>query len=577
MIPPEILSSPCAFVFCESTPGLWTTARIKFEYLGSCTIGHSLVGTMNEKSELESKQPRQYEGSKFPSQPKRPRGPRTRKVGVNEVGQANYATEYVLPLRSPADAQISSNTAAQETTITDFAKLSDGTLLELVEDPTDAKRTLLALWQKRQDRAIQYVTEFRDGNKVFVPRQRRTQVLKSVRLPNRAVPYYSANSLWEGLEKFISQCVDVREKYIPLIADFILTTWFVDRFQVAPYLSVVGLPQSGKTTLLKLLVLLCRRPLLLGDITESSLYHACSDLMPTILIDECGTIKNNRALRHLLRIGTTREAVCVRGDQVLQAYGPKVVSWIEPPDDLALNSRFIQIPMSETTRNDLQELKDPKVEETADTLRAQLLQYRLENYHMIRVDRVNGDDVLRPRTRDIVQVLSAPTFQNPARSKALLKLIASGEAVPQEALNPEQNAVVRALFSISHGRENYYSLQTGKLTEAVNLFLKLAGEHLRMQPRKVGAVLTSLGFCNRTRTNSGWVITLNRGDVEKVHHLAECYGIHNVGDPKLVVWQKKCPLCRATAEKNGRLDPGLPEGMVETSLETLDVRKELGI
>jgi hypothetical protein len=111
----------------------------------------------------------------------------------------------------------------------------------------------------------------------------------------------------------------------------------------------------------------------------------------------------------------------------------------------------------------------------------------------------------------------------------------------------------------------------------VNYFLKLTGEHLWMQPRKVGAVLTSLGFSNRTRTNSGWVVTLDRRDVERVHHLAECYGIHNVGDPKLVVWQKKCPLCRATAEKNGRLDPGLPEGRVQTSLETLDLRKDLGI
>ena len=69
-----------------------------------------------------------------------------------------------------------------------------------------------------------------------------------------------------------------------------------------------------------------------------------------------------------------------------------------------------------------------------------------------------------------------------------------------------------------------------------------------MQPRKVGAILTSLGLGNRTRTNSGWMVTLNRIDVERIHHLAECYGIHNVDDPKLIVWQEKCPLCRATAE-----------------------------
>jgi hypothetical protein len=69
---------------------------------------------------------------------------------------------------------------------------------------------------------------------------------------------------------------------------------------------------------------------------------------------------------------------------------------------------------------------------------------------------------------------------------------------------------------------------------------------------------------------------VNHSDVERIHHLAECYGIHNVEDPKLVVWQEKCPLCRATAEKNSRLAPALPEGMVGTGQERVYLHKEFG-
>lgn len=491
---------------------------------------------------------------------------------AKEPTKAGPFTAYILPLESQTDtAQSGPNPEARPQTVTtDFAELDDGTLLELVEDPADPNRTLLAVWQNPRNREVQYVREFKDGDKTFVPWRRYSPVLKSIRLPKYALPYAFAKVIWEDLEKLISRCVDVQAKYIPVLADFIMSTWFVDRFQVAPYLSIVGLPQSGKTTLLKFLSSLCRRSLLIGDITELSFYRACSQLMPTILIDEAGTIRNSRSLRRILRTGTTRDAVSVRGDETYHAYAAKVVSWSEPPDDLALNSRCIQIPMSETTRTNLLRLNEPEVERAADTLQAQLLQYRLENYTVVCPAPVQGDEILRPRSRDLVRILSAPTFRNPQRSESLLKLVASGQAVPQEPLSPEQNAVLRALFSVIHLRDDFVSVQTGDLTRTVNYFLQLAGEGQRLQPRKVGAVLTSLGFSNRTRTNSGWVVDLKRSDAEKIHQLAECYGIQNMSEGTLMVSREDCELCRAAEERSPA--PTLPDGQECT---TVNLREAL--
>lgn len=83
----------------------------------------------------------------------------------------------------------------------------------------------------------------------------------------------------------------------------------------SPYLALVGLPASGKSTVLKVLRLLCRRSLLTADISSAAFYRVCEPLTPTLLIDEAATAGNSRDLFHLLRTGTSREAVTLRKDE----------------------------------------------------------------------------------------------------------------------------------------------------------------------------------------------------------------------------------------------------------------------
>jgi hypothetical protein len=239
---------------------------------------------------------------------------------------------------------------------TESAELADGTLVELIEDPADANSTSLAIWKAG---TVEHVAEFEEGDRVLVPFPRTNEILKSIRLPKSVSPYRSAQALIEALEDLILRCVAIHPKYIQVLADFVLSTWFVDRLVVAPYLAVVGLPQSGKTTLLKPLSLVCRRSLLVADASPAYLYKACALFSPTILIDEAGTISHDRVVRHFLGAGTTRDAISVKGNQIFHSYGAKVISWLEPPDDPALNSRCILIPMFENTKSGLLKPSDP--------------------------------------------------------------------------------------------------------------------------------------------------------------------------------------------------------------------------
>jgi len=470
--------------------------------------------------------------------------------------ESKPSDEVKAPENCPAESE-SAASAPDQTVEADFAELNDGTVVDLVQDSENPRRTLLAVWK---DGEIRYLDHLKQDGQVLVPLQRTIEMFSRLRLPTEAKHYESVVNLVSRVEHLIFQCISVSGMYVPVLADFVLSTWLVDRFEVAPYLSVVGLPQSGKTTLLKILSLLCRRSLLISDITSASFYRACAQFMPTMLVDETGSFRNNSSLRHMLRAGSARDVDSVQANRTFHAYGAKVLSWLEPPDDTALNSRCILIPMHESMRTNLMRPSDIEVEREAAILQAQLLRFRFENYRRVKPGPIYGDENLRPRSRDLLRVLASTHMQNVERSSLLLEFFKSGQAIPHEPLSPEQNAVLRALYSVIHIRNDYDSIQTGRFTEIVNVFLERAGESLRMKPRKVGSILTSLGFSNRTRTNSGWILRLNREDAEKLHQLAENYGIENVEKLFKQISSDECDLCRAAAGKGAVRTPQVPEG-----------------
>jgi hypothetical protein len=447
-------------------------------------------------------------------------------------------------------------------TETDFVELKDGTLVELVKDASNPGRTRLAAWKDGQ---VRFTDRHEQDGQVFVPLAWKDDILARLRLPSTVMPCESVQELLRRLESLISQCIAVDEKYVSVLADFVMSTWFVDKLSVAPYLSVVGLPQSGKTTLLKLLSRVCRRSLLIADITSASFYRACTRFMPTLLIDEAGTAANNRTLRHILRSGTTRDVLAIRKDYSFHSYGAKVISWLESPDDAALNSRCVLIPMFESKSAALVRTEEPAVQQLALELQAQLLRFRFENYKSVKPAPVPGDEGLRPRTRDLLHALTA-AHADVQRSQRLLTFFESGQGVQAEPLDPEHNAVLRALFSTVHCSEDFSSMRIKDLTREVNRSLQLEGEKLRLQPRKVGAVLTTLGFSSRTRTNSGWTVSLSRRDAEKLHQLVASYGVDRAGRSFRNISADKCSLCRAAGlDRNG--PTSAPEGTTRLQIE----------
>jgi hypothetical protein len=453
----------------------------------------------------------------------------------------------LVPANDSAAALSESRLPEQEV---DFAELEDGTLVEMIEDPNNAAKSLFAVYKNSE---VHYAAAVERGDRMLVPVPREQGLFKHVRLPRGTQPCVSPGRLLGGIGAFIRACVDVSESDATLIAAFVMSTWFVDSLSVAPYLALVGLPRSGKTTLLQVLNQICWRPLLTADITSAAFYDVYEKLSPTLLVDETLTAGNRRELFHLLKTVTTRGSVTLRKGQSLKAFGPKVITCTDLPNDAALNSRCVIIPMQETTRTNLAKPTDKMMLDSADALLQELLHYRLKNFHSLRLTKVDGDERLHSRTRDLFQALALPLASNADLCGCLVSFFEIQQDINREPLSLGSTAVLRFLYEWIHLHMKKDKFAQKELTVGVNFNLESLQETFRLNAHEVGRALTSLGFTNRKRTNAGFILWLDRGTRKRIHDLAHTYAIDQGTEFQEESFRNGCELC------NGDANPALIE------------------
>jgi hypothetical protein len=400
----------------------------------------------------------------------------------------------------------------------DVAALPDGSLVELIEDPNNPNRTLFAISKNGR---VRFADQIQAREETLVPVPRSDPALEAVKLPNGVCGYGSLTRLVYTLTNFIRLAVDMPPGYYFLLSSFVLYTWLADRLQTAVYLSIVGLPQSGKTTLLELLNLLCRRALLVNDISPAAVYRACSKFSVTLLIDEIDWQSSAASqLRHSLRAGTSPGSRAVHLRQSATSFGPKVLCSLQASPDPALNSRCIEIAMAETGNRELRKPDDPGMMSMAAICRRQLLKLRFNRHGSIRPAVIPGLEVLRPRSRDLFGSLAAPILRCPPVGQILLgHLHRYQDPVTGESLSSRQAALLAVLFRVIHQPSPISSVGIKWLTDAANTLLRTRGERVTLTNKATGTSLTSLGLRERQRTNHGWILWLDSATVERIHQL----------------------------------------------------------
>jgi hypothetical protein len=416
-----------------------------------------------------------------------------------------------------------------------FAELSDGSLVEMIQSPADPAKSILAVYK---DGIVRYAEEWQDGNRILVPIPRVDEMLRHICLPAGSEPYLGFDALLSDVASFFYFCLDVDDRLRMLMTAFVLSCWFPEKLPVAPYLALLGPPGSGKTTAMRILSLLCRRGLLTSDITSAGFYDVCHRLGPTLLIDETSTAGHPRTLLHLLRSSSSPGFVSLRKDKSRMAYGPKVLAFIELPNDAAFNSRCIIIPLCKTSRTDLKALNDPNVLKFAEKVRMRLQQFRFEHYRNLSVPKVPTVVPLSSRALDLYRALALPFGENQEACEFLAHSIAAQGEFQSRVLPTTQASAVRVLYTFTHVNPSSAGWKLAGLTAAMNQDLASRGEPSRLNERKVGDLLTSLGLVTRSRTNSGYVLWLERAERARIHKMARDYQVDGTAASQI------CDLCK---------------------------------
>ena len=164
----------------------------------------------------------------------------------------------------------------------------------------------------------------------------------------------------------------------------------------------------------------------------------------------------------------------------------------------------------------------------AANLRRQLLKFRLGSYGSTRPAEIPGDEMLRPRSRDLLRSLAAPLIRNKRWRLVLLGFFKyTHDPITREGLDPRHEALIAALWGVGHSEPPLSQVRfggTAGLAAITNEILQRSGERLQVTEKAVGRMLASLGFRRTQRTNVGWVLWLDSITLHRCHQLEKTHG-----------------------------------------------------
>ncbi len=402
--------------------------------------------------------------------------------------------------------------------------MSDGAIVEWVKDCTDPTKIRFLVWKGGRGNIQDSVT---DNGQVFFPPAFDRTMAKAIRLPTGILACGGPEELLNEIAAVLRDHIDFPDEKHPLIPAFSLSTWFPEFLRFAPYLVISGPPGSGKTTLLKLLGCLCRRSLLLGDISCAALYRLTDLLRPTLLLDESefdGT-KESRDRRRYLRAGNTPGGYVARGDKLFEIACPKIICLNRPFDDIALSARAIQISLLPSNRK-LKPLDPLTLDQIAAEILPKVLMFRLTYFGRVRSSPVLVEQIQQftPKMRELGYALAAPLMGDTRLEAKLIEALqAQDEDAASERSQDPMWCVVEALFDYCHRKGGEVSV--GELADHVNQRRLFAEEECLFKARGISPFLKNLGIKTIRLGSWGRGVEFNLEFRRKVHALAKRFGI----------------------------------------------------
>jgi hypothetical protein len=173
------------------------------------------------------------------------------------------------------------------------------------------------------------------------------------------------NALATALVAAIKKYVVLRDDQADTIAFWILHTWLVNEFYISPRLAITSPTKGcGKTTVLRLLNIITRRPKRTGSISPPALFRAVEMFQPTILLDETEKYVEHGSDLHAL----LNEGHC-KGASIMRVLGDKLELREFAIYSAAAFARNGALPDDLSQRSIVIELQRRKADEPSEELR----------------------------------------------------------------------------------------------------------------------------------------------------------------------------------------------------------------
>ena len=117
--------------------------------------------------------------------------------------------------------------------------LPDGSLVELVYDPREAK-TRLALYNDGHTTLSESIPTASGAPLVPVPARNNLIRHGVLLLPEHPTPFESTSVLIGEIEEYITRYVDLSDAFLQIASAYVLLTWVYDAFNELPYLRFRG-------------------------------------------------------------------------------------------------------------------------------------------------------------------------------------------------------------------------------------------------------------------------------------------------------------------------------------------------
>ena len=295
------------------------------------------------------------------------------------------------------------------------------------------------------------------------------------------------------------------------IALWILHTHAIDAAQITPRLAVIS-PEKrcGKSTLLKLLGALVRRPLPATNITASVLFRTLEKHRPTLLVDEVDTFLRDRDdVRGVLNAGHDRQNAgvprCV-GDEheprVFNTWGAVAFAGIGKQHD-TLMDRSVVVSMKRRSPGEKVEAFRRRQREALHDLHRKIAQWARDEVERLRNAEPQAATGLDDRAVDnwepLLAIADAAGGGWPGRARAAAQSLSLSERGSQADAHGELLlSDVRAVFD----EKGALSLPTKSLLDALLVLEERpwaeANRGRALTPRQLGVRLRRFGIGSRT-------------------------------------------------------------------------------